>query len=130
MNFQKQTTHTLDLKFIVNCEIFVLITSILVSSAVCFVGKRDVCAAITCSLGGLSTVAMLCGNVLGLSNVIVSSLSPCSRSCTISSKHVCQVYVFFALQNWFSYPCFLPFGNSSLNLAFPKKHSIQFYKVW
>ena len=37
-----------------------------------FVGKRDVCAAITCSLGSLSIVAMLCGDVLGLSNVIVS----------------------------------------------------------
>ena len=34
------------------------------------------CTANTCSLGGLSTVAMLCGNVLGLSNFIVSNLSP------------------------------------------------------
>ena len=51
-----------------------------------FVGKCDVYAAITCSLGGLCTVAMLYGNVLGLLNVIVFSLSPGSRSCTISSN--------------------------------------------
>ena len=51
-----------------------------------FVGKCDVCVAITCSLDGLSNVAMLCGNVLGWSNVIVSSLSPCSHSRTISSN--------------------------------------------
>ena len=49
-------------------------------------GKRDICVAITCSLGGLSTVAMLCGNVLCLSNFIVSSLCPCSHSCMMSSN--------------------------------------------
>ena len=33
------------------------------------------CVAITCSLGGLSTVAMLCANVLGLSNFGVQFMS-------------------------------------------------------
>ena len=48
--------------------------------------KCDICVAITCSLGGLSTGAMLCGNVLGLSNFIVSSLCPRSRNCMTSSN--------------------------------------------
>ena len=33
------------------------------------------CVATTCYLGGLPTVSMLCGDVLGLSNFIVSNLS-------------------------------------------------------
>ena len=48
-------------------------------------GKCDLYVAITCSLGGLYAVAMMCGNVLGLSNFIVSSLCPCSRSYMTSS---------------------------------------------
>ena len=84
-----------------------------------FVVKRDVCAAITCSLGGLSTVAMLCGNVLGLSNVIVSSLSPCSRSCTISSNIYVKCMYFLLSKIGLATHAFLPFGNRSLYLAFP-----------
>ena len=71
------------------------------------------CAAITCSLDGLFTVAMLCGDVLGLSNVIVSSLSPCSHSCIISSNMYVKC-MYYLLSN-----AVLPFGSSSLNLAFP-----------
>ena len=48
----------------------------------------DICVAITCFLSGLSTVAMLCGNVLGLSNCIVSSLCPCSRN-RMTSFNMC-----------------------------------------
>ena len=84
-----------------------------------FVGKCDVCAAIICSLGGLFTVAMLCGNVLGLSNFTVSSLSPCSHSCTISfNMYVKCVYVLFSKIGLATH-AFLPFGNIILNLVFP-----------
>ena len=87
----------------------------------CFVGKRDVCAAITHSLGGLSTVAMLCGNVLGMSNVIVPSLSPCSCSCTISSNMYVKCLYSLLSKICLATHAFLPFGNSSLNLGFPMR---------
>ena len=41
-------------------------------SCVC-VGKHNLCATIICSLGGLSTMAMLHGNVFSLTNITVSS---------------------------------------------------------
>ena len=84
-----------------------------------FVGKCDVYAAITCSIGGLSTVAMLYGNVLGLLNVIVSSLSPGSRSCTISSNMYVKCMYSLLSKVGLATHASLPFRNSSLNLAFP-----------
>ena len=99
-----------------------------------FVGKRDVCAAITCSLGGLSTIAMLCGNVLGLSNFTVSSLSPCSRSCTISSNMYVKCVYVLPSKIGLATHAFLPFGNIILNLVFPerkyKKYLIQVYEIY
>ena len=86
-----------------------------------FVGKHDVCAAITCSLGGLSTVVMLCGNVLGLSNFTVSTLSPCSHSCTISSNMYVKCVHVLLPKIGLATHAFLPFGNTILYLVFPER---------
>ena len=80
-------------------------------------GKRDWCVAITSSLGGLSAVAMLCGNVCGLSYVTVSNLSPNIRSCTMSSNKCAYC---LSSKIGFATHAFLPFGKTILNLAFPK----------
>ena len=104
-NFQKQKTYIPGLKFIRNCnQSLIYISSkltVINMSAVdkcqllCCVlllcGKRDWCVAITSFLGGLSAVAMLCGNVCGLSYVTVSNLSlrQCHLTCVSSVRIPC-----------------------------------------
>ena len=78
MSYQQQTTHTLALKFITNCESlkFVIVLKnafILVLSVLCYCGKCDMCTAMTCLfvvyLPKQSSVVIY---VLGLSNFLVS----------------------------------------------------------
>ena len=58
---------------------------------------------------------ILCGNVLGLSNFTVPSLSPCSHSRTISSYlHVKCVYVLLSKIGLATH-AFFPLGNIILN---------------
>ena len=76
-------------------------------------GNRDWCVAITSSLGGLSAVAMLCGNVRGLSYVTVSNLSPSIRSCTMSSNMCVKCAYCLSSKIGFATHAFLPFGKQS-----------------
>ena len=83
-------------------------------------GKHDWCVTITFSLGGLSAVAMLCGNVCGLSYVTVSNLSPSLRSYTMSSNTCVKCAYCSSSKIGFATHAFLPFGKTILNLPFSK----------
>ena len=84
-----------------------------------FVGKHHVLY--VQQLGGLSTVAVLCGNVLGLSNFMVSSLSPCICSCTMLSNMYAKCVHVLLSSIGLATHAFLPFGNIILNLVFPER---------